>query len=67
MSSSFVYSFTGYNNVYGANHLIDYSCSDLSIAYMIRRIRHFYGVYSPCEDLISFLSCSYITFPIPVL
>ena len=31
---------------------------NLSIAYMIRRIRYLYGVYSPCEDLISFLSCS---------
>ena len=58
VSSSIVYSFTGYNNVYGANHVIDYSSSDLSIAYMIRRIRYLYGVYSPCEDLISFLSCS---------
>ena len=58
VSSSIVYSFTGYNSVYGANHVIDYSYSDLSIAYMIRRIRNLYGVYSPCEDLISFLSCS---------
>ena len=57
MSSSSVYSFTGYNNVYGANHLIDYSYSDLSFAHMIRRIRHCYGSYSPCEDLISYLSC----------
>ena len=51
VSSSIVYSFTGYNNVYGSNHVIDYSYSDLSIAYMIRRIRYVYGVYSPCEDL----------------
>ena len=57
MSSSSVYSFTGYNNVYGANHLIDYSYSDLSFAHIIRRIRHCYGNYSPCEDLISYLSC----------
>ena len=55
VSSSF---FTGYNNVYCANHVIDYSYSDLFIAYMIRRIRYLYGVYSPCEDLISFLLCS---------
>ena len=55
VSSSSVYLFTGYNNVYGANYLIDYSHSDLSFAHMIRRIRHF--SYSPCEDLISYLSC----------
>ena len=34
VSSSFVYSFTGYNNVYGANHLIDYLYSDLSFAHI---------------------------------
>ena len=51
---TFVYSFTDYNNVYGAYHLIDYLYSDLYFAYMIRRIQHFYGGYSPCEDLISY-------------
>ena len=65
MSSSSVYSFTGYNNVYD---LIDYSYSDLSFAHMIRRIRHCYGSYFPCEDLISYLHVySYITLSFPVL
>ena len=57
VSSLSVYSFTGYNNVYGANHIIDYSYSDLSLAHMICRIQHCYGSYSPCEDLICYLSC----------
>ena len=64
MSSSSVYSFTGYNNVYGAKHLIDYSYSDLSFANMIRRIRHCYGSYSPCEDLISVYSYFTLSFPV---
>ena len=65
-SSSYPSNFTEYLNTLGefihSCHsdvvVIDYSYSDLSIAYMIRRIRYLYGVYSPCEDLISCLSCS---------
>ena len=30
---------------------------DYNIATTIRHFRHFYGLYSPCEDIIKALSC----------
>ena len=41
VSSQVVYSFTGYNNIYGSRHLSDYSSQDFSIARIIRQIRLF--------------------------
>ena len=52
-SSQCVYSFIGYNNIYGSKHLIIYSFSDLYISDIVRRIRHLYGCQSHCEDFIS--------------
>ena len=55
-SSQYVYSFIGYNNIYGSKHLITYSFSDLYISDIVRRIRHLYGCQSHCEDFISYIS-----------
>ena len=57
-SSQCVYSFIGYNNIYGSKHLITYSFSDLYISYIVHRIRHLYGCQSHCEDFISYISCN---------
>ena len=58
VSSQVVYSFTGYNNIYGSRHLSDYSSQDFSIAHFIRQIRLLYGYHSPYENLIYYLSCA---------
>ena len=51
-----MYSFTGYNYIYGARHLVEYSSPDLCIANLIRNnIRYSYGVNSPCEGFISYI------------
>ena len=56
VSSQAVYSFTGYNYIYGARHLVEYSSPDLCIANLIRNnIRYSYGVNSPCEGFISYI------------
>ena len=57
-SSQCVYSFIGYNNIYGSKHLITYSFSDLYISDIVCRIRHLYGCQSHCEDFISYISCN---------
>ena len=58
VSSQAVYSFTGYNYIYGARHLVEYSSPALCIANLIRNnIRYPYGVNSPCEGFISYMSC----------
>ena len=57
-SSQCVYSFIGYNNIYGSKHLIKYSFSDLYISDIVCRIRHLYGCQSHCEDFISYVSCN---------
>ena len=54
-SSNFVYSFTGYNFLFGHIHFSD---SDHYTARFVRQIRSIYGSYSHCEDLISFLCCN---------
>ena len=41
VSSQVVYSFTGYNNIYGSRHLSDYSTQDFSIAHFLRQFRLF--------------------------
>ena len=56
-SSNFVYSFTGYNFTYGHHHIKLYDDRDHSVAMSIRRIRSYYGLYSPCEALVRHLSC----------
>ena len=58
VSSQVVYSFTGYNNIYGSRHSSDYSSQDFSIAHFIRQIRLLYGYHSPYENLIYYLSCA---------
>ena len=58
VSSQVVYSFKGYNNIYGSRHFSDYSSQDFSIAHFIRQIRLLYGYHSPYENLIYYLSCA---------
>ena len=41
VSSQLVYSFTGYNNIYGSIHLSDYSSQDFSIACIICKLDFF--------------------------
>ena len=56
VSSNLVYSFTGFNKVYGYRYLPVYSSTDISYANFICNIRRMYGYHSPCEDLVSYLS-----------
>ena len=58
LSSQMMYSFSGYNNIFGSKHLVDYSSTDLCIADIVRKVRHLYGLNSPCEGLISYVTCS---------
>ena len=58
VSSQLMYSFSGYNNIFGSKHLIDYSSTDLCIADIVRKVRHLYGFNSPCEGLICYVTCS---------
>ena len=58
LSSQLMYSFSGYNNIFGSKHLVDYSSTDLCIADIVRKVRHLYGFNSPCEGLISYVTCS---------
>ena len=57
VSSQLMYSFSGYNNIFGSKHLDDYSSTDLYIADMVRKVRHLYGFHSPCEGLICYVTC----------
>ena len=57
-SSYYAYSFIGYNFLYGNNHYKYYSESEVRSAYTIRQLRSFYGLNSPCEHIVSDLSCS---------
>ena len=57
-SSYYAYSFIGYNFLYGNNHYKYYSESEVRSAYTIRQLRSFYGLNSPCERIVSDLSCS---------
>ena len=50
-----VYSFTGYNNIYGSRHLSDYSSQDFSIARIIRQIRLFFMVITLLMKILSII------------
>ena len=58
-ASQLVYTFSGYNHIYGHTHLRYYSDIDVNTctASIIRHFRSFYGLYSPCEVIIRSLSC----------
>ena len=58
-SSSFVYTFIGYNLRLGHTHLKNENISDrfMQISRLIRSIRRVFGVVSPFEDLLVNLSC----------
>ena len=55
--TQFIYSFTGYNHVFGHNHLTKYCLNDIHTAAFIRKLRFLYGLKSPCEGVIYSLSC----------
>ena len=57
-SAHLAYTYTGYNYIYGLNHYRCFSDSEERSATIIRQLRSFYGLHSPCEQIISFLSCS---------
>ena len=59
-SSSFVYTFIGYNLWLGHTYIKNENISDrfMQISRLIRSIRHVFGVVSPFEDLLVNLSCS---------
>ena len=48
-ASQLVYTFSGYNHIYGHTHLRYYSDIDVNTASIIRHFRSLYGLYSPCE------------------
>ena len=52
-SSQLVYTFSGYNYVYGHQHFRVFSNNDFDSASTIGNFRRFYGLYSLCEDIIS--------------
>ena len=51
-----LYSFTGFNHIHGCYRDFS-SVHELDIVFFIRQIRSIYGLFSPCENLISYLSC----------
>ena len=59
-SSSFAYTFIGYNLRFGHTHLKNVNISErfMQICRIIRSIRRVFGVVSPFEDLLVNLSCS---------
>ena len=59
-SSSFAYTFIGYNLRFGHTHLKNENISDrfMQISRIVRSIRRVFGVISPFEDLLVNLSCS---------
>ena len=57
-SLNHAFSFTGYNHLYGTKHLRNNLTSDFNASQFIRQIRSFYGIYSPFEDLICYISCN---------
>ena len=56
-SSQFTYSFTGYNYTHGYTHYRHYIFDELHAAFIIRNLRSYYGSYSPCENIVKFVSC----------
>ena len=57
-SCSLSYTFTGYNYMYGHDHLRLYSDHDISTASLIRFIRHHFGFLSHMESFVYELSTS---------
>ena len=56
-SSQYAYSFIGYNSLYGNTHYRYYSELESRAAHIIRQLRSLYGLKSPCENIVSVLSC----------
>ena len=42
---------------FGHKHYRYFSESEFSAAHLIRKLRSFYGLNSPCEDIITIVSC----------
>ena len=61
-SCSLSYTFTGYNYMYGHDHLRSYSDHNTT-ASLIRFICHHFGVMSHIESLILCMSCQHCDFP----
>ena len=59
-SSSLVYTFLGYNNLYGSHHLKFYSNYDFDISFFVRSVRLYYGFNSLFENFIRDVVCSYL-------
>ena len=55
-SSKLLYSFTGFNHIHGCYRDFS-SVHELDTVFFIRQTRSIYGLFSPCENLISYLSC----------
>ena len=55
--TQYIYTFTGYNYTLGHGHCATYSTYDFHAASLIRHIRSSYGLKSPCEGVIFYVSC----------
>ena len=55
--TQYIYTFTGYNYTLGHEHCATYSIFDFHAANLIRHIRSSYGLKSPCEGIIFYISC----------
>ena len=53
-----VYTFLGYNNLYGSHHLKFYSNYDFDILFFVRSVRLYYGFNSPFENFIRDVVCT---------
>ena len=52
------YTFTGYNNIYGYQHVKFYSDQDVLSAVNIQFIRQYFGFHSPFESVVYEISTS---------
>ena len=57
LCTQYIYTFTGYNYTLGHEHCATYSTYDFHAASVIRHIRSSYGLKSPCEGIIIYVSC----------
>ena len=55
--TQYIFTFTGYNYTLGHEHCATYSTFDFHAANLIRHIRSSYGLKSPCEGIIFYVSC----------
>ena len=55
--TQYIYTFTGYNYTLGHEHCATYSTYDFHAASLIKHIRSSYGLKSPCEGVIFYVSC----------